>query len=93
MAETRSAPRRTTRGSAASCRGKDFTIFRSEDDEQSRAKFQELLPRGKHALSMTVCYWSVLDDCWATTLDIADEHSEGRPADSCPIPAAERFAE
>ncbi len=68
--------------------GKDFTVFRSEDDEQSRAKFQELLPRGKHALSMTVCYCSVLDDCWTTTLDIADEHSEGRSADSCPIPAA-----
>ncbi len=73
--------------------GKDFPIFQPGDGEQSRAKFMELLPGGKHPLSMTFCYCSVLDDCWATTLDVADEHSEGRPADTCPIPAAERIGE
>ena len=80
-------------GHAVLVPGKEFPIAQPGDDEQSRAKFMELLPGGKHHLSITVCYCSVLDDCWATTLDVADEDSKGRPADTCPIPAAERFGE
>lgn len=68
----------------------DFTIIRSMDDEESRARFRELLPGGKHALSITVCYCSVLDDCWATMVGTETERNADL-RDSCPIPAGERF--
>jgi len=71
--------------------GKDFTIFQPGDDEQSRAKFRELLG-GKHPLAMTICYCSVLDECWVSSSSI-EEDSHARSPDACPITAAERFAE
>jgi len=44
--------------------GAVFTIAKPGDNEQSRAKFEELLPNGKHAISIVVCYCSILKDCW-----------------------------
>lgn len=72
--------------------GKDFPILWPNDNEQNRAKFMQLLPGGKHALSITVCYCSVLDDCWDVTLGAEPDDRAGS-RDSCPILAAERFAE
>jgi hypothetical protein len=73
--------------------GKDFTIVKPADDEQSRAKFKELLPGEKHSLEMTVCYCSVLDDCWTTGAGGERDDGQARPRDSCPITASERFAQ
>jgi hypothetical protein len=66
--------------------GKVFTFVEPAENEQSRAKFKELLPGHKHALSVTVCYCSVLDECWVANLDAARKDS------TCPITAAERFS-
>ena len=68
--------------------GTVFTIAKPDDDEQSQAKFKELLPGKKHALSFTVCYCSVLEDCWVAYL--------GKPGyddlpETCPITATETF--
>jgi hypothetical protein len=68
--------------------GKDVTIVQPIDNEQSRAKFRELLPGGKHVLAMTVCYCSVLDECWIVSMD-----DKARPSDTCPIASSERFTE
>jgi hypothetical protein len=70
--------------------GNDFIVIRSLDDEESRARFRELLPGGKHVLSITVCYCSVLDDCWVTAVG-GENDRNADPRDSCTIPAAERF--
>jgi hypothetical protein len=72
--------------------GKDVAIIRSADDPQSRARFRELLPDGKHRLRVTLCYCSVLDDCWVAT-DSVRARIEPGPPDDCPIPAGERFTQ
>jgi hypothetical protein len=69
--------------------GTDLVFARPADDEQSRAKFRELLPGGKHALAVAVCYCSVLDDCWTA---YSTKQTDGKPPDApCPITDAERF--
>lgn len=72
--------------------GKDVAIIRSADDPQSRTRFRELLPGGKHRLRVTICYCSVLDDCWVAT-DSARPSIEPAPSDKCPIPDGERFTQ
>lgn len=72
--------------------GKEQTIVKPSDDEQSRTRFRELLPTGKHAISIIVCYCSVLDDCWVSGL--GDTRIDADPAsDDCPITPAERFTQ
>ena len=73
--------------------GQEFPILRPADNEQSRARFRELLPGGKHGLSFTVCYCSVLDECWVTSNVVMKEGGNGPPSGSCPITAAERFTQ
>jgi hypothetical protein len=72
--------------------GKDFIFIQPGDSEASRSKFTELFPSRKHAISVIVCYCSVLDECWVSVLGntriAADLES-----DECPIVASERFAE
>jgi len=67
---------------------KKFVIIRSGDDERSQNKFRELLPGGKHAVEITMCYCSVLDDCWTAGIDVP-----GSEPSDCPIAASERFEE
>lgn len=71
--------------------GKEFEILKSADDDASRTKFLELLPGGKHEVSIMVCYCSVLGDCWIA--DMTSEKLDGRAieADECPIDPDERF--
>ena len=71
---------------------KEFVFARAADSDPSRALVDTLLPRGRHAMSVTVCYCSVLEDCWVTALDVEDDETPGSRA-SCPIPVSERFAE
>lgn len=73
--------------------GKDYIIIKPSDSDRSRAKFQELLPGGKHRISMIVCYCSVLDDCWVTTLGIQGRSDASVAPETCPISEAERFRE
>jgi hypothetical protein len=79
-------------GEAVLAPAKVFTIVEPAENAQSRAKFEELLPGKKHALSVTVCYCSVLDECSVATLGVAREDGKARPSDTCPIIAVERFA-
>jgi hypothetical protein len=72
--------------------GKDVAMFRAGEDPQSRTRFQELLSGGKHALSVTICYCSVLDDCFVTT-DQARPPIDPSPPDSCPIKRNEQFVD
>lgn len=73
--------------------GKDYVIIRPSDSDQSRAKFRTLLPGGKHAISMTICYCSVLDECWVATMDTKPATEEAIAPNACPVVAAERFRE
>ncbi|HEX7837029.1 MAG TPA: hypothetical protein VF469_06170 [Kofleriaceae bacterium] len=73
--------------------GKDFTILQPMEDEQSLAKFRELLLDEKHAVSITVCYCSVLDECWVASFGTVPESDQVRSPVACPIGATERFAD
>lgn len=72
--------------------GKDFVFAGPTDSDAGRALAASLLPRGSHRMSVTVCYCSVLEDCWVTTLDVEDDETPGSRA-SCPIPMSERFTQ
>jgi len=69
--------------------GKELTIAEAADNDASRARFRELLLRGRHELSIVVCYCSVLDECWVTGAGPGPD-DDGAPA-ACPIAAADRF--
>jgi hypothetical protein len=74
--------------------GKEIAFVKPSEDDRSRAKFRDLLPGGKHALAVTICYCSVLDDCWVTgDIDTGLDPDEVVPADRCPIKASQQFKE
>ena len=70
--------------------GKDITVLRPADSDDSRAKFAAMLRDKTHNVVITICYCSVLRDCWV--LRMPRDPDEYEPRD-CPIPAAERFTE
>jgi hypothetical protein len=70
--------------------GKDLTFLEPKADEENRAKFKELLPGGKHALSIMICYCSVLDECWVATHGKTPDDSD---PGTCPIADAQRFTD
>ncbi len=62
-----------------------------KDDERSRQRFFDMLEGKGHSLGITVCYCSVLDDCWVVRWG-EQPASEGKlPRDQCPISEADRF--
>jgi hypothetical protein len=71
--------------------GKEHTLI-VPDSDRSQALFRELLPGGKHAITIVVCYCSVLDDCWFATFGYPFLDSNAGPSE-CPIAPAERFFE
>ncbi|HEX8110779.1 MAG TPA: hypothetical protein VF516_23770 [Kofleriaceae bacterium] len=72
--------------------GKDIAFARPADDDQSRAKFAELLLREKHSFGVTLCYCSVLDECWIASNEIA-MNGWAITRDGCPITVDQRFVE
>lgn len=70
--------------------GRDVTLVRAGQDPPSQTRFRELLSGGKHALKVTICYCSVLNDCWVTT-EQARPPIEPSPPGSCPIKPEERY--
>jgi hypothetical protein len=84
--------RRTSFSTSVLPAGKDTVLIKPGDSEQARTKFQDLLPGHKHAITITVCYCSVLDECWTAMLGfrrIVLEHASS----DCPIAPEERFVE
>jgi hypothetical protein len=71
--------------------GREHDIIVTNDSDDGRAKFRDLLPYGKHPISIFVCYCSVLGDCWAT--GHGDTHLDDTGSGECPIRDAERFEE
>lgn len=68
--------------------GKDLTIARPYSDDMTAAFVASFLG-DKHDLTVSVCYCSVLDECWLVTTDTVPQAIDGE--DACPIPAAEQF--
>ena len=71
--------------------GKDYVIMIPSDDEPSRVKLKELILREKHGVAMTICYCSILDECWVAPRASGAQGDKPGPPDSCPIPPGERF--
>jgi hypothetical protein len=68
--------------------GQVYPFVTATPGEQGRALFEQRLI-GKHFVAVTICYCSVLDECWVTGWrDDGDYHDDG---DECPIKDAERF--
>ena len=70
--------------------GKEIAFLRPDEQERSLARFRELLPGGKHGVELTLCYCSVLDECWAIGANLWQSTVPGT-VESCPITASERF--
>jgi hypothetical protein len=70
--------------------GKEHTLIVADDDDNSRRRFRQLLPRGKHAITIVVCYCSVLDDCWTAAFGYPFLNNSGGSSE-CPIADSERF--
>jgi hypothetical protein len=70
--------------------GQEQMIF-APDSEQSRAVFAQWFHSGKHTLAVTVCYCSVLEDCWVTGWRDDGHYSNER--ETCPIDDAQRFGD
>lgn len=73
--------------------GKQILFARPDSGEPSQVKFKDLLPGGKHTLSITLCYRSVLFDYWVASS--SDRMLDGRAItdDGCPITVDERFVQ
>lgn len=65
---------------------KELEMVRAHDDRASEARFMTLLDGPRH-IDVTICYCSVLDECWLTSTLIEDQ----LPISDCPIPATEQF--
>lgn len=73
--------------------GKQITIVRPDEQERNRARFMSLFPDHAHELHITLCYCSVLDDCWATGAGLWLDTVPLGSLDDCPIKLSERFVE
>jgi len=75
--------------------GKELTVVQPKDDDVSRRKFFALLPHGAYPVTypvvMTICYCSVLDECWVA--ESGSRLPDDEPIDHCPIAAIQRFAD
>ena len=68
--------------------GKDVTIVRPYSSDMNAA-FVESFLGDKHAVVVSVCYCSVLHECWLVTTHEVPQPIGGEQA--CPIPEAKRF--
>jgi hypothetical protein len=68
--------------------GKDVMII-GPNNEETTPQFKQLFLSGQHAIVVTICYCSVLDECWVVASD-ATPDAIADP-DACPITAVERF--
>jgi hypothetical protein len=71
--------------------GQVADVFIAADSASSRSMFEGFLAQKTHSFSMSVCYCSVLDECWLAS-DSAPTRAERNIAiDRCPIPENEQF--
>jgi hypothetical protein len=70
--------------------GKDVTIIRPYD-EATTARFEQLFLGDGHEIVVTICYCSVLDECWVAKTNAAPDAMPDPAA--CPIPSADRFTQ
>lgn len=70
--------------------GKELSFIQPSNSTQSREHLIQLMHDGSNDLSMTVCYCSVLDDCWVASYG---PHGPGESEGGCPIADAERFTD
>jgi hypothetical protein len=68
--------------------GQDVMMLKPYSEEVT-ARFEELFLSDKHEVAVTICYCSVLDECWVAAWN-HDARASGDSA-PCPITAAERF--
>lgn len=73
--------------------GKEIVFVRPNERPESQAKFKDLLPGGEHRLHVTMCYCSVLDDCWVASTSDPSLDDRTITRDGCPITVAERFVQ
>ncbi len=68
--------------------GKDVMIVRPYNEETT-PRFEQLFLSEQHAIVVTICYRSVLDECWVVASDTTPDAIAD--PDACPITAVERF--
>jgi hypothetical protein len=71
--------------------GQLLVFAAANKDETSRQKFDDMLEGRGHQLGITLCYCSVLDDCWVVRFGRQPASELKLDADQCPVRAADRF--
>jgi hypothetical protein len=71
--------------------GEVSEVFVAADSDSSRAMFQGFLAQKKHSFSMSVCYCSVLDECWIASDNAPRRADRNVAIEACPIPESEQF--
>jgi len=66
-------------------------VFLPVDNDPSRKMYENYLAQKKHSFQMSVCYCSVLDECWIADTSAKTRADLNRPAQTCPIPESEQF--
>ncbi|HEX3474509.1 MAG TPA: hypothetical protein VHT91_05680 [Kofleriaceae bacterium] len=68
--------------------GQDVIMLKPYSEEET-ARFEEPFFGSTHSVGVTVCYCSIVDECWVASTDSgARASSDPEP---CPVTAAERF--
>ena len=71
--------------------GQMAEVFVAADSASSRAMFGEFIGQSKHSFAMSICYCSVLDDCWLATDSAPRVIDRNVSITTCPILESEQF--
>ncbi|MFS8138581.1 MAG: hypothetical protein ACMG50_10690 [Thermomonas sp.] len=71
--------------------GETADLFVAADSASSREMFNGFLDRSKHSFAMSICYCSVLDDCWLATDSAPRVIDRNVSITTCPILDSEQF--
>jgi hypothetical protein len=70
--------------------GQNLEFAWARDDEVSRKKFLDMIQGNGHGFGITICYCSVLDDCWVERYGQQPDVDPARK-NECPVRASEQF--
>jgi hypothetical protein len=71
--------------------GMELEFATPRNDEPSRKMFRDVIESDTHAFGVTVCYCSVLDDCWVARYGSRPKNERDLPDDVCPVKESDRF--
>jgi hypothetical protein len=69
----------------------DLDFAAAKKDDLSRKVLLDVIEGGTHAFGITLCYCSVLDECWVARYGRQPEAERNLPENECPVTEADQF--